>query len=95
MPRIGDKQFAVNWTTDVPDDGFGGHDFDAGISNTKSFKTLAEAKRFAKKIFPKDFFGEVMIDEDVFEPYDEYDLRPNVGFWETLKTIYYDGEGFS
>jgi hypothetical protein len=38
--------------------------------------------------------GEVMIDEDVFEPYDEYDLRPNVGFWETLKTIYYDGEDF-
>ena len=73
--------FEVEWTASVPTDDCGDADLDAADTRQKYFRTLESARKYARKVYPDDWFGAVRITEcheELYEPglpgkYLEYD----------------------
>src|SRR4051812_5274648 len=68
--------YRTKWCVDLPDDGFGGADFDSAKYESKLWPTLAAAEAYAKSIAegPQKggAFGCVTIDEFRYVPDDHF-----------------------
>ena len=82
--------YEVDWVEDMPLDELGDADLDAAVHRQRYFTTIDAARRFAKEVYPSDWFGAVAITECHFELYEPglpgkylvYDTDPE----------YYEGE---
>lgn len=93
-PRVGDRSWFVEWTSEIPVDENGDRDIDAAVSHQRRFPTEADAAAFAAEIYPRDAFGAVAYWESEFVAYDPDDAAryPHAGFWECLADAkHYEG----
>lgn len=60
----------VEWCSELPIDEFGDTDMDRAVMCFRDFQTLEAARKFAKRILPKDQFGVVTINEFQMIPFE-------------------------
>ena len=65
-----DKGFEVEWCTHVPDDGYGGADFDRATIVREDFATIEEARARAVEAYEQDVSGQVVITQFEMVPYE-------------------------
>lgn len=80
---LGTRAFEVEWCEGCPLDENGDADLDRADYRFKVVKTLAAARRLAKQMLPRDFFGSVRITE--VELSDELGCGiPRAFMWEAV-----------
>ena len=89
--RLGDSGYEVEWCSHIPELYPGEADHDNAVCHFEDFRTLEEAKAFAKKVYPQDQYGSVRI-----TPFEIVRLSDEYPFGKTREHTadpeYYEGE---
>lgn len=88
--KIGQKAWEVEWCSKVLlIKGKNALDLDSAIYHSKVFFDIGHARTYAEKVYPRDFFGLVIITP--LEAEDEYDTGEVTGWKVIGEREYYDG----